>query len=81
MQIQLKPDQEMVIQAAIQAGLIRSVDEFINTAIEALPRRDAGFDQERARLAGARIREIRKGVKLDLQGTSIRELAHVGHKY
>ena len=81
MQIQLKPDQEMVIQAAIQAGVIRSVDEFINTAIEALPRRDAGFDQERARLAGARIREIRKGVKLDLQGTSIRELAHVGHKY
>jgi Arc/MetJ-type ribon-helix-helix transcriptional regulator len=81
MHITLKPDQERVIQAAIQAGLIRSVDEFIDTAIEALPHRDAGFDKEKARLAGARIREIRKGVSLDLQGMSIRELAHVGHKY
>jgi hypothetical protein len=81
MQITLKPDQETVIQAAIQAGLIRSVDEFIDTAIEALPLRDAGFDREKARLSGARIREIRRGVRLGLQGMSIRELAHVGHKY
>ncbi|MGA3099820.1 MAG: hypothetical protein ABSF25_25480 [Bryobacteraceae bacterium] len=81
MQITLKPDQETVIQAAIQAGLIRSVDEFIDTAIEALPLRDAGFDREKAKLAGARMREIRRGVRLGLQGMSIRELAHVGHKY
>jgi hypothetical protein len=81
MQITLKPDQETVIQAAIQAGLIRSIDEFIDTAIGALPRRDAGFDKEKARLAGARIREIRRGVRLDRQGMSIRELAHAGHKY
>ena len=81
MQITLKPDQEMVVQAAIQAGLIRSVDEFIDTAIEALPHRDAGFDKEKARLAGARIREIRRGVTLDLRGLSIRELAHAGHRY
>ncbi len=81
MHITLKPDQEVVIQAAIRAGLIRSIDEFIDTAIEALPRCEAGFDKEKARLAGARIREIRKGVRLDLQGLSIRELAHAGHKY
>ncbi len=81
MQITLKPDQETVIQAAIQAGLIRSVDEFIDAAIEALPLRDAGFDREKARLAGARMREIRRGVRLGLQGMSIRELAHAGHKY
>jgi hypothetical protein len=81
MHITLKPDQEVVIQAAIRAGLIRSIDEFIDTAIEALPRCEAGFDKEKARLAGARIREIRRGVRLDLQGMSIRELAHSGHKY
>jgi hypothetical protein len=81
MQITLKPDQEVVIQAAIRAGLIQSIDEFIDTAIEALPRCEAGFDKEKARLAGARIREIRRGVRLELQGMSIRELAHAGHKY
>ena len=81
MHITLKPDQEVVIQAAIRAGLIRSIDEFIGKAIEALPRCDVGFDKEEARLAGARIREIRKGVTLDLRGMSIRELAHAGHKY
>jgi hypothetical protein len=81
MHITLKPDQEVAIQAAIQAGLIQSIDEFIDTAIEALPRCEAGFDKETARLAGARIREIRRGVKLDLQGMSIRKLAHAGHKY
>jgi hypothetical protein len=57
------------------------VDEFIEGAIEALPHRENEFDKERARRAGARIREIRKGVKLDLQGMSIREFAHIGHKY
>src|ERR1035441_785480 len=34
MTIFLNPDQERAIQEAIQAGLIRSVDEFIGTAIE-----------------------------------------------
>lgn len=81
MDITLKPHQERVIQEAIEAGLIRSVDEFIDEAIGGLRRHEPGFDKEKARLAGARIREIRKGVKLDLQGVSIRELAHVGHKY
>jgi Arc/MetJ-type ribon-helix-helix transcriptional regulator len=79
--INLTPEQQDVIQQAIQSGLVQSVDEFINSALSALSRREDGFDKEKARLAGARIREIRKGVKLDLQGMSIRELAHIGHKY
>ena len=81
MQIALNPDQERVIQDAINIGLIRSVEELIDAAVEALPQRNEGFDKKKARLAGARIREIRKGVRLDLQGMSIRELAHIGHKY
>jgi hypothetical protein len=32
-------------------------------------------------ICGDRIRELRRGVTLDLQGMSIRELAHAGHKY
>ena len=36
MTIALKPDQEKAIQNAIDAGLVGSVEEFIETAIEAL---------------------------------------------
>ena len=81
MGIDLTPEQKGVIEHAIQSGLVRSVDEFINSAMGVLSRRADGFDKEKARLAGARIRELRRGVTLDLGGTSIRELAHTGHKY
>ena len=81
MSINLTPEQQDVIQQAIQSGLFRSVDEFIDSAIGALAQRNGGFDKAKARLAGARIRELRKGVRLDLKGVSIRELAHAGHKY
>jgi hypothetical protein len=79
--INLTPEQQDVIQQAIHSGVIRSVEEFIGSAVEALARREVGFDRAKARLAGARIRELRKGVALDLQGMSIRELAHIDHKY
>lgn len=36
MTIQLQPDQEQAIQAAISAGRFRSVDEFIESAIRTL---------------------------------------------
>jgi Arc/MetJ-type ribon-helix-helix transcriptional regulator len=81
MSINLTPEQQQVIEQAIQSGLVHSVDEFINSAMGVLSRRDNGFDKEKARRAGERIRELRKGVTLDLRGTSIRELAHIDHKY
>lgn len=82
MTITLTPSQERVIEEAIRAGLVRSVDEFIEAAIEALPHpADRAFDAEKARKAVERIRELRKGVKLERDGMSIRELAHLGHKY
>ena len=76
MTITLTPGQERAIQEAIREGDVRSIDEFIETAIEALPLREAEFDVEKARQAGARIRELRKGVRLDRRGMSIRQLAH-----
>jgi Arc/MetJ-type ribon-helix-helix transcriptional regulator len=79
--VTLTPEQQEVIEQAIQAGLVRSVDEFIGSALDALSRRERGFDKAKAQRAGARIRELRKGVRLDLQGMSIRELAHIGHKH
>jgi Arc/MetJ-type ribon-helix-helix transcriptional regulator len=38
MTITLTSEQERAIRSAIRAGVVRSVDEFIDTAIEALPR-------------------------------------------
>jgi Arc/MetJ-type ribon-helix-helix transcriptional regulator len=67
MTITLTPNQEKAIQDAIQAGFVRSVDEFIDTAIEALGRRDGEFGAEKARRAGARIRELRRDVRLRSQ--------------
>lgn len=81
MSINLTSEQQSVIEQALQSGLVRSIDEFIDSAIGALSHRNGCFDKAKARLAGQRIRELRKGVRLDLKGESIRELAHDGHKY
>lgn len=81
MTITLTSDQERAIEGAIRAGLVRSVDEFIESAVKELPRPQGTFNAEAARLAGARIRERRKGVRLERGGMSFREMAHIGHKY
>jgi hypothetical protein len=41
----------------------------------------ADFDKEKAHAAVARIHDLRKGVRLDLQGMSLREFAHIGHRF
>lgn len=81
MSIQLTPNQQNAIEQAIQSGLVANVDEFIDSALSALPQRRTDFDKQQAEAAVARIRELRQGVTLDLKGESIRKLAHAGHKY
>ncbi len=86
-----KPELEQRVREGIQSGRFHGVDELLTKALDALSEEDAagetvtrseaGFDKAKARQAVARIREIRKGVRLDLQGMSIRELAHLGHRY
>lgn len=79
MTITLTPNQEKSIKRAIDAGLVRSVDDFIASAIDALPHQ--AFDHEKAQAAVARIRDLRKGVRLDLRGMSLRKFAHIGHRF
>lgn len=81
MTITLTLHQEKALQRAIETGVIRSLDDFIDTAIEALPLSEVEFDHEKAHAAAARIRDLRKGVRLDLQGMSLREFAHIGHRF
>ena len=72
---------EVIVDVGYKSEGIIAVDEFIDSALGALTHRKLEFDKTQSQLAGERIRELRKGVHLELNGKSIRELAHTGHKY
>jgi len=78
MTIILKPEQEKAIQKAIDAGLIRSVDEFIEAAIESLAHA-AGTSSSRAD-AVRRMQEFGEKHRLSLGEPIIRTLLHEGHR-
>jgi Arc/MetJ-type ribon-helix-helix transcriptional regulator len=81
MTITLTVDQAKAIREAIRSGQVSSVNEFIDTALEALPHRKNAFDKEKAARGVNHILELRQGVRLDRQGLSIRDMAHIGPKY
>jgi len=84
MTITLTPEQERIIQAQIASGRFRSVDEVLDQVLSFLkPQASEVPEQdERAQAAAERIRTLRRGVRLDRpSGMSLREYAHIGHKY
>jgi Arc/MetJ-type ribon-helix-helix transcriptional regulator len=86
MTITLNPEHERIIQAQLASGQFRSVEEVLEKALAPLKSQasdKATVDKEAtARAAVERIRELRKGVTLDRpKGMSLREYAHLGHKY
>ena len=78
MTITLTPDQEKAIRDAIKAGLVESVDEFIETAIEALPHTEeiAPSREEAVR----RMREFGERYRLSLGEPVTRKLLHEEHR-
>ena len=78
MTITLTPDQEKAVQEAIQAGLVRSVDEFIEVAIHALPHREEAATRAEA---VRRMREFGEKHGLSLGEPITRKLLHEGHRY
>lgn len=78
MTITLTPDQEKVIREAIQTGLVRSVDEFIETAIHALPKRENSAARYEA---VQRMQEFGEKHRLSLGEPITRKLLHEGHRY
>jgi Arc/MetJ-type ribon-helix-helix transcriptional regulator len=78
MTITLTPDQERAIREAIQAGLVRSLDEFIETAIHALPRRESTDARSEA---VQRMLEFGEKHRLSLGEPITRKLLHEGHRY
>jgi Arc/MetJ-type ribon-helix-helix transcriptional regulator len=83
MTITLTPEHESIIQAQLATGQFRSVEEVLDKVLAPLKAQAPviGTD-DTAKAAAARIRELRKGVTLERpEGMSLREYAHLGHKY
>lgn len=79
MTITLRPEQERVIQQAIETGMYNSVDEVLDFALDLIRKREAFHkNATRSQIAGERIRELRKGVTLG--GFSIKELIEEGRE-
>jgi Arc/MetJ-type ribon-helix-helix transcriptional regulator len=78
--IQLSSDQEQAIREAIQSGIIRSVDEFIEMAIAAL-RRPENQNENARRDAVRLMEEFGEKYHLSMGGPVTRESLHKGHRY
>jgi len=79
MTITLRPEQERVIQQAIETGMYSTVDEVLDSALESLRMCEPFHaDATRSQLAGQRIRELRKGATLG--GIPIKELIEEGRE-
>lgn len=76
MTIILKPEQERAIQEAIQGGFVRSVDDFIDTGIEALPHRKGVSREDAVR----DMQEFGEKYHLSLGERVTRKLLHEGHR-
>ena len=90
MNIEINPETETLVREEITSGHFRSVDDLIVTSVQAWREKHLASSEaqdtsaaDAARLkAGDAIRELRKGVTLDRpKGVSLREYAHIGHKY
>jgi len=79
MTITLRPEQEKVIQQAIESGLYASVEEVLDSALATIREQRLSTPAlTRSQIAGRRIRELRQGVKL--AGISIKELIEEGRE-
>jgi len=83
MTIKLTPEQEQAIQKVIRSGVVRSVGEFIDTAIALLPQGPQGKDQtDSSRRAAVRgMEEFGEKYHLGLGEPITRKPLHEGHRY
>ena len=78
MTIELKPEQEQIVQEQLASGKFKSVDEVLATALASLPR-DRRFDLESRREAVRRMIEFGDRRRLSLGEPVTRRFLHEGH--
>jgi len=74
---------ESLLEQHLKAGHFASVEDMLLQTFKAtqVPN-DEKERKAKARDAAARIRELRKGVRLERpEGVSLRDYAHTGHRY
>ncbi len=86
MTITLTPEHERIIQDQLATGQFRSVEDVLEKVLAPLESKtfeEATLEEKaKAQAAAERIRELRQGVTLDRpEGMSLREYAHLGHRY
>lgn len=81
MTIELKPEQERIIQQQLASGHFKSVDEVLDTALASLPH-DRRFDPESRREAVRRMIEFsdRRKASPGLGEPVTRQFLHEGHR-
>lgn len=78
------PELESILQQRLRAGNFASVEEMLIDTFRATQAAETADSALKAKALAAadRIRELRKGVTLDRPaGMSLREYAHIGHRY
>ncbi|MBZ5625986.1 MAG: hypothetical protein LAQ69_45955 [Acidobacteriia bacterium] len=80
MTIELKPEQERIIQQQLANGHFKSVDEVLTTALASLPH-DRRFDRASRREAVRRMIEFGERRKLSLGEPVTRQFLHEGHRF
>ena len=79
MTIELKPEQERIIQQQLASGRFKSVEEVLTTALASLPR-DHRFDRENRLEAVRRMIEFGERRNLSLGEPVTRQFLHEGHR-
>ena len=86
MTIRVTPETERLVQGEIQSGHFTSVDDLIVQGVRAWRERShlegaLEASPEVRRRAVERIRELRKGVRMERDGLTLREFAQLGHRF
>lgn len=82
MNFRLTPEQEKIIENEIKAGRFHSVEEVIGEALRALREKDAatGLANGSQREAVRTMLEFVNTNSVRLEGVSVRQLVHEGHR-
>jgi hypothetical protein len=76
------PELESILHNQLKAGDFASLEDMLLQTFRGADLPDDGQQKEKALEAAARIRELRKGITLNRpKDVSLREYAHIGHRF